>query len=91
MSNATKREANLPGEREVAGLRCGQVLAGLTEYLAGGLDAATRTQVEAHVRGCRLCEEFGGEFGRSVRAIRTTVAEPSPDVLSRLEARLSRG
>lgn len=88
---STKPEARLPGEREVAGLRCGQVLAGLTEYLAGGLGAETRAQVEAHVRGCSLCEEFGGELGRSIRAIRATAVEPPHDVLARLEARLSRG
>jgi hypothetical protein len=71
----------LPGEREVAGLRCGQVLAGLTEYLAGGLDR--------HVRGCSHCERFGGEFGRAVRAIRASAAEPPEAVLARLEARLA--
>lgn len=79
----------LPGEREVAGLRCGQVLAGLTEYLAGGLDRATREKVEAHVQGCSHCERFGGEFGHAVRAIRTSASEPAEGVLARLEARLA--
>jgi anti-sigma factor RsiW len=76
-------------EREVAGLRCGEVLAGLTEYLAGGLDAATRAKVEAHVQGCSHCERFGGEFGQAVRAIRTSASEPAEGVLARLEARLA--
>lgn len=81
----------LEGEREVAGLRCGQVLAGLTEYVAGGLDAETRRKVEAHVHGCSRCERFGGAFGEAVKAIRRTAAEsPPPDVLSRLEARLAK-
>jgi anti-sigma factor RsiW len=81
----------LEGEREVAGLRCGQVLAGLTEYVAGGLDAETRRKVEAHVHGCDRCERFGGAFGEAVKAIRRTANEaPPPDVLTRLEARLAK-
>lgn len=79
----------LRAEQEVAGLRCGAVLAGLTEYLEGGLDAETRRKVEAHVRGCALCERFGGAFGETVKAIRARAAEePPPEVLARLEARL---
>jgi anti-sigma factor RsiW len=82
----------LKGEREVAGLRCGAVLAGLTEYLEGGLAPEMRQRVEAHVAGCDRCERFGGAFGAAVRAIRAASAEPAPpDVLGRLEARLSRG
>ncbi|MFO0714004.1 MAG: zf-HC2 domain-containing protein [Sandaracinus sp.] len=79
----------LKGEREVAGLRCGQVLAGLTEYLAGGLDTATRERVEQHVRGCTHCERFGGEFGHAIRAIRGSAVAPPIEVLARLEARLA--
>lgn len=82
----------LKDEREVAGLRCGAVLAGLTEYLEGGLAPEVRQQVEAHVAGCDRCERFGGAFGAAVRAIRASSAEPAPvDVLERLEARLARG
>lgn len=82
----------LRGEREVAGLRCSAVLAGLTEYLEGGLDAETRGRVEAHVKGCDLCERFGGAFGEALAAIRRSAAEdePAPEVLARLEARLRR-
>jgi anti-sigma factor RsiW len=83
--------SSLKGEREVAGLRCSQVLEGLTEYLEGGLDAATRARVEAHVGGCDLCERFGGAFGEAVKAIRASAVEPPPDVLGRLEARLRAG
>lgn len=78
----------LKGEREVAGLRCSQVLAGLTEYLEGGLDPALRRRVEAHVGGCDLCERFGGAFGGVVKAIRSSASEPPREVLDRLEARL---
>jgi hypothetical protein len=47
-------------DREVAGLRCTQVLAHLSDYLDGELDPQTRAQVEAHVQGCDWCERFGG-------------------------------
>jgi anti-sigma factor RsiW len=80
--------STLKDEQEVAGLRCSAVLAGLTEYLEGGLDAETRKSVEAHVRGCDRCERFGGAFGKAIQAIRSAAAEPSPDVLRRLESRL---
>ncbi len=79
----------LKAEREVAGLRCSAVLAGLTEYLEGGLDPQTREKVEAHVRGCEVCERFGGAFGETVKAIRARAAEEPPvEILARLEARL---
>ena len=80
--------STLKGEQEIAGLRCSAVLAGLTEYLAGGLGAETRKSVEAHVRGCERCERFGGAFAATLRAIRASASEPSVDVLQRLEARL---
>jgi anti-sigma factor RsiW len=80
----------LPGEREVGGLRCGQVLGGLTEYAAGGLDAETRGRIEAHVRGCSQCERFGDEFARAIHSIRESAGSPPADVLARLEARLVR-
>lgn len=78
----------LKDEKEVAGLRCSAVLAGLTEYLEGGLDAETRARVEEHVRGCSGCERFGGAFGAAIRGIRAASVAPAPDVLKRLEARL---
>ncbi|MBN8616100.1 MAG: zf-HC2 domain-containing protein [Deltaproteobacteria bacterium] len=81
---------SLPGEREVGGLRCGEVLGGLTEYTSGGLDAETRARIEAHVRGCSQCERFGADFARAIRAIRASAEPPSADVLVRLEGRLAR-
>jgi anti-sigma factor RsiW len=69
------------GERTVAGLRCGEVLADLSAYLDGELDADTRAAIEAHVSGCTQCARFGGQFAAVVTALRTRLAAP-PDPAS---------
>lgn len=82
----------LPGEREVAGLRCVEVLAALSDYLDGTLSEADVGRMTAHVAGCHWCERFGGSFGAAVRALRATLADPEPlpeDVEARLRARLA--
>lgn len=57
-------------EREEAGMRCGDVLAVLSEYVDGTLDAAVRARVDGHLRACSVCERFGGRFSRVVSALR---------------------
>ena len=78
-------------ERTVAGLRCGQVLEHLSDYLDGDLDDATRTQIEAHLRGCDWCERFGAEFAGTIVALRKELVPVSPpqDVTVRLMQRLN--
>jgi anti-sigma factor RsiW len=66
------------GERDVGGVTCSQVLAGLSDYLDDELPAAARAQVEAHLRGCERCLRFGGALGAMVRALRADAAPP-PD------------
>lgn len=81
------------GEREVAGLRCGQVLEVLSDYLEGALDDERRGRVEAHLRGCDTCERFGGRFAGALSALRRTLGPPAPldpDVEARLVSRLRR-
>lgn len=79
-------------DQEVAGLRCRTVLAQLSDYMGGGMSAAERSQLEAHVVGCRRCEQFGGVFGRVVRQLRLHLDEPVPtEVEARLRARLEQG
>ena len=78
-------------EREVAGVRCGEVLADLSEYLDGELPAERRAQLEAHLRGCTVCERFGGSFSTAIQALRqeeTLEASEASNVLSRLRSRL---
>lgn len=65
-------------ERDVAGLRCREVLAQLSEYLDGELPAAAAARVEGHVKGCDWCERFGGRFARQVAELRRELGTPAP-------------
>jgi anti-sigma factor RsiW len=81
----------MDAERLIAGLRCGEVLADLSDYLDGQLTAERRAQIDAHLRGCANCERFGGEFSAAIAALRRTLTEPQPleqDVAARLRNRL---
>lgn len=80
-------------EREVAGLRCFQVLEQLSAYLDGELDPADKTRVDAHLAGCDVCAKFGDEVGRVVRKLKAELARPkslSPDASARLREALDR-
>ena len=82
----------MEGERLVAGLRCSEVLARLTDFVDGELSAAELEQVKAHVAGCDVCERFGGRFAAVVRALReTSTPDVDPAVAERLDRALSRG
>ncbi|MBK9001335.1 MAG: zf-HC2 domain-containing protein [Myxococcales bacterium] len=79
-------------EREVGGLTCGQVLEQLPDYLEDGLGSELRAQIEAHLRGCDVCERFGGSYAGVVTALRRELggAEPlAAAVEQRLERHLS--
>jgi anti-sigma factor RsiW len=80
-------------EREVAGLRCGDVLKRLGDYLDGDLDPTEAEQVRAHLRGCEVCERFGGAMAAVVGELRRQLGEAGPladDVAARLRERLDR-
>lgn len=72
----------MQGEREVGGIRCSEVLAELTEYVDGRLEAEQRGRIEAHVRGCRTCESFGGTFGKVVASVRAKLSATSGESAS---------
>jgi anti-sigma factor RsiW len=78
-------------ERIVAGLRCGEVLADLGEYLECALPAGRTSRIEEHLRGCDWCARFGKEFADTVSVLRTRLATPPAlegDVAARLRRRL---
>ena len=78
-------------ERVVAGLSCGEVLAVLSDYIDGTLDAETRSRIDGHLRGCDWCERFGGSFTEIVVTLRKQLRDPEPlppDMAARLRARL---
>ncbi len=57
-------------EQEVAGMRCGEVLAELSEYLDGELSTGRQSQIAEHLNGCDVCERFGGAFTAAIQALR---------------------
>ena len=84
---------NAPDERQIAGMTCGEVLAGLSDFLDGELAEARRRQVVAHLRGCDWCEKFGGRFTEVITALRRELREPEAldaDVAARLRDRLAK-
>ncbi len=74
-------------ERTVAGLRCSEVLARLSDYIDGELGAAEVEDVEEHLVGCPNCERFGKNFGSMVVSLRR-LPETTPPVDSELVTRL---
>ena len=49
---------------------CRQVLARLSDYLDGDLDAETRTAVERHLQGCLPCLAFADTLRRTIELCR---------------------
>ncbi len=66
-------------DRDVAGIRCMEVLRHLSEYLDGDCDTEVAGRIEAHVRGCDWCERFGGKFAGTVRSLRQSLLD-DPDL-----------
>jgi RNA polymerase sigma-70 factor, ECF subfamily len=57
-------------ERDVGGLTCSAVLERLGDYVDGDLMRAEVARVDAHLRGCTVCERFGGRYARVVHEAR---------------------
>lgn len=84
----------MKNEREVAGLRCREVLARLSDYLDGALVAEERARLEAHVAACDHCARFGGVFAATMASLRRRLAHPEPlaeGVRARLAQQLAQG
>lgn len=67
----------MDGDRVVAGLHCGEVLADLTEYLDGRLRSERMRRIQEHVKGCDTCASFGSELAVAVAALRENLQEPA--------------
>lgn len=83
----------MEGERVVAGLSCGEVLAALSDYVDGAPDPGRRDRIERHLRGCDWCARFGREFSGMVRMLRRRLAQPpplAPTAARRLRRRLGK-
>jgi hypothetical protein len=66
----------MPRDREVAGIRCMQVLGALPDFLENTLPAASRERIEAHLRGCDWCQRFGGSYGAAITLLRRELKAP---------------
>ena len=69
----------MKGERNIGGLWCHEVLAGLTLFMDGDLVGDDLAAVKAHVSGCDTCARFGGAFARAVTALRAPAADTDGD------------
>lgn len=86
----------MKGEREVAGLRCSEVLEALGDYLDGALSASRKATIDAHLSGCDICERFGGEYASVVQALKAAAGpmadaddeHPDDEAFDRLAGRL---
>ncbi len=67
-----------PLDHEVAGLRCRDVLAELSEFIDGTLPDERKQQILAHLKDCDRCERFGGEVAGVVAALRRELGVPRP-------------
>ena len=78
-------------DRNVAGIRCGEVLAELSDFLDGDMEPARAAQVTAHLKECDACEQFGGTFSAAIRALKrfgTCPPDPGGRVFERLNDHL---
>jgi anti-sigma factor RsiW len=76
-------------ERTVAGMRCSEVLALLSEYVEGELDVAAAERIEGHLLGCPNCERFGASFGSMVVALRREAETSEPVRVEAMERLLT--
>jgi anti-sigma factor RsiW len=65
-------------DREVAGIRCGEVLEALPDYVEGSLAPERLEQVRAHLARCDWCERFGGGYAATVGALRRELGAAPP-------------
>ncbi len=73
---------------------CRAVLALLGDYVDGELVALERGRVEEHLRGCTVCERFGGRYAGVVHAARDRLGAThavDAETFERVRAKLSPG
>lgn len=63
-------------ERTVAGVRCGEVLAELSDFLDGALPPARVAALQAHVAECHACARYGADVADALARLRAGLAEP---------------
>lgn len=64
-------------DRELAGIRCSEILERLSDVLEGSLEPDVARRVQAHLEGCAWCAQFGAEFSAVVGALQSELAGPA--------------
>ncbi len=75
-------------ERVINGIRCGEVLQVLSDYVDNSLSEERVKQISAHVRECKKCERFGSDFSSALEALQSLGKTPPLD--EAIAARLRR-
>jgi anti-sigma factor RsiW len=74
----------------VAGVRCREVLAELSDYLDGTLTAVRLQALQAHLADCDRCARFGGHIAVVLQRLRGGAEAESPvDVVDTVLARIA--
>ncbi|MFN8980600.1 MAG: anti-sigma factor family protein [Gemmatimonadaceae bacterium] len=74
----------------VAGVRCREVLADLSDYLDGALTPARVRELQAHLGACDRCARFGGQVAAVLQQLREAAVVESPvDVVDAVLARIA--
>ncbi len=79
-------------DRDIAGIRCKEVLAHLSEYVDGDIDPRTKKKIDGHLAGCDWCEKFGGEFSKVIGEFRRNLSRAAPidqSLAERLRAKIN--
>ncbi|MEQ1690172.1 MAG: zf-HC2 domain-containing protein [Gemmatimonas sp.] len=71
----------------VAGVRCRDVLADLSEFLDGNLSDDRVTTIRAHLTDCDRCARFGGDVAATLASLRSNLRVP-PALAQEQSARL---
>lgn len=75
----------------VAGVRCREVLADLSEYLDGALPPSRVVELQAHLAGCDNCARFGGHVADTLAALRQGETPLARDLTTQVLARIGGG
>lgn len=62
-------------DREIAGIRCTEILAKLDDYVDGNLSPELVAQINKHLSQCQWCAQFGGEYAAVVTKLQQPLLE----------------
>lgn len=80
--------STLPLDTIVAGIRCRDVLADLSDYLDGTLAPTRVSAIEAHLAECENCARFGGHIAQTLTALRSVAPRRTGSVTELVVARI---